>query len=189
MPTPAWVSDVPGATTALQTVATKLKDFDTTGPKLLVMQHQAALLKGQLNAQGNTEGAAQAAAQLGRIQKLYRLYGSVSDKLAPVRGWLSDQGFGVVAIPIIIAVAAVAAVGAMTYIIAQAAIESRELDALANGSLTADQLIALRKEAAKKALVNFDFGSLVPWLVGGIALYFGGPFLLAAVKRKRRVPA
>ncbi len=179
-------SDIPGATTALQFVATKLKDFDLAGKSILAMQHQAAVLQGQAQAAGNLDAVQKLIDQRGRLAALYRIQGKVTDQLQPVRAWLSANGFGVVFIPVVIAVAAVAAVAAMTYVIEQARTEQEELDLVARGILTPEQLAKLRAAGGNRSLVNLDLGKLVPWAVGIGALYFGGPLLLQWLKTRGR---
>lgn len=189
MPLPAIVTDVPGATTALTTIASKLASFDASGKDIVAMMHQAAVLKGNARTAGDTATLQKADASLTRLQALYKTYGTIDDQLAPVRDWLHQQGFGVVIVPVIVAVAAVAAIVGMTYVIEQAGSERKELDLLSVGKITPEQLTALRAQTQRPPLVNVDFGAIVPWVIGGAVLYFGVPKLLEALKQKRRAGA
>lgn len=181
-----WASDIPGAVSALNLIASKLTAFDQAGRDIYNMEHQAATLQGIAHTQGNTDAEAKALAQRGRLAKLYTFYGKVDDQLSPVREWLSRNGFGVIIIPVIVAVAAVAALVGIAYVIEQASTERQQLDALAAGLLTPDQLIRLRQTTKTPPLVNFDFGAAVPWVIGAGALYFFGPKLLAALRPKAK---
>lgn len=189
MPLPAIVSDTPGAASALQAVADKLREFDAKGPEILALMHQSAALKGAATAQGKPEVAERAATQLRRVQALYKVYGTVNDKLAPVRDWLTRQGFGVIVVPVIVAAAAVAAIVGMTYVISATANERQELDLLARGVLTPEQLAAIREKSAGRPLVGVNLGPVL-WVAGGVAaLYVFGPRILAALRRQGAAPA
>lgn len=162
-------SDIPGVSQALDYLAAKARAFRATGPQLLKMMHVAAVAVASAKQAGDAAREAEARAALQRITALYQDWSSWDDRLAVVWEWLASHGLG--AVPLLVAGAAVAAIAAVSYILAQTAIESRKLSLLASGAVTPEEL----KEIGGGSLVNVDLGSLVPWAlaIGGLWWFLG----------------
>lgn len=156
-------TSIPGASDALRYLAEKLTAFEATGPRIRQAQHKAAQLSYLAKQAGRVERMGELDAQIYRLGDLAARRQQVAELLQPVTAWLRQNGFGIV-LPVVIAVAAVAGVAAVAYVIAQTGIEEQKLDLLAKGILTPEQLAELN--ASSPALFNFDFGKLVPWLLG-----------------------
>lgn len=165
------VTEIPGATAALNYLAAKLAEFEGTGPRIRQAQHKAAQLRYVAQQQGRADKAAQLDTEIQRLGDLASKRDQTADMLRPITGWLRDNGFGIV-LPVVIAIAAVAAVAAVTYVITQTSLEEKRLDLLAQGLLTPEQLTELEKQTKTPPLFNFDFGAVVPYAIAGLGIWW-----------------
>lgn len=155
----------------MQFIADKLREFDAAGPKLRALMHRAALGVVAARQANKPDAVAEFTRRREAIASLFKLHGVTSDKLASVRAWLREQGFGAIVVPVLVAGAAVAAAASITYVLRETGLEAKRLELLEKGVLTPEQLTQLNRES-KPSLVNVDLKGVAPWLIGGALLWW-----------------
>lgn len=166
------------ASEAAAYISARVREFRALGPRLLTMQHQAALIAGRAKQAGDDAAYVEAQERRAELADVWRDWGAVMDRLD---GLLAKvPGLGLPVIPLALAAAAVAIAGAMALIFRRATAAEEALDLVARGVLTPDEAERLARERGGGL-----FGGLADaakYAALAVGLYFGLPLVARALR-------
>lgn len=150
-------------------ISERYEAFQRLFPKLLDLQHAAALEVQKAATSGRPEAERLARESVQRLAGLIRLHAKTEERLDGFRSYV--PGLGV--IPIAYALAAVAVAGTIAYIFSRVHAEERIVRELQRGTLTAQEATALLAATEGGGGPLQGLGSTLRWVVLGAALWFG----------------
>ena len=130
-------------------VRQKARDFEALGPRILDLQHRAAVYANEAREAGEAEEAARARELVEHIGRLLRAHQGVANKLIVLAGTIpgltspATLGLVPIVIPLAMAGAVIALAGAMALIFRRVTAEERAVALLEQGKITAEEAIEL----------------------------------------------
>lgn len=159
----------------------KIDAFRALGSRLLAMQHQAALVEAAARDVGNTDSQLRARDLREHIAETYREHGETMDKLDAIIAKVPGLG-ALPVIPVAIAASVIAVATSMAFIFGRSKEAEQQLDLIARGVLTPEEVARLERERGLSAGLFGGLANTARYAAIGIALYFGLPIVAKLFK-------